>query len=504
MKKQTIITQLLIIVAIVIVANLLSNTLYFRLDFTEDQRYTLSDASKDILKDLDDVITVSAYFSEDLPPQLLSNRKDFEDMLIEYEQRSGGNVVYEFVNPNEDEAKEQEVQQKGIGPIMINVRENDRVQQMRAYMGAVLQMGDQKEIIPLIQPGAAMEYELTTSIKKLSVQDKPKVGLIAGHGEATLASMPQLNQQLNVLYEVEEYDIKPTESIPTYYRALAIVAPSDTIPQSHFAKLDEYLKSEGKIFVAYSNVKGDMQKMSLTSAPKIGLVNWLNQKGITVSGDFVIDTECATVTVQQRQGFFTINSQKEFPYFPQISNFEDHPITRGLDQVTFTFSSSVVPTSQDTTVSATPIVFTSENSGVVRAPAFVDIQKKWTQNEFGMGVQSLGVAAQGLEGGLGKMVVIGNGDFFINGEGQQGRQVQKDHVNLVSNSIDWLADDTGLIDLRTKGITSRPLETVEDGKKEAIKYANVFAPILLLLIYAFVRKLRNQRRRQKWMQGDFE
>ena len=114
------------------------------------------------------------------------------------------------------------------------------------------------------------------------------------------------------------------------------------------------------------------------------------------------------------------------------------------------------------------------------------------------------VAAQGLEGGLGKMVVLGNGDFFINGEGQQARQLQPDHVNLATNSIDWLADDTGLIDLRTKGITSRPLETIEDGKKEAIKYANVFAPILLLLIYAFVRKMQNQRRRQKWMQGNFD
>ncbi|NQZ74531.1 MAG: Gldg family protein, partial [Ekhidna sp.] len=86
MQKKTIIVQLVIIVAIVVVANLLSNSVYFRLDFTEDQRYTLSDASKDILKNLDDVVTVSAYFSEDLPPQLLSNRQDFEDMLIEYGQ----------------------------------------------------------------------------------------------------------------------------------------------------------------------------------------------------------------------------------------------------------------------------------------------------------------------------------------------------------------------------------------------------------------------------------
>ncbi|MEM8939551.1 MAG: Gldg family protein [Bacteroidota bacterium] len=504
MKKQTIITQLSIIVAIVIIANLLSNQLYFRLDFTEDQRYTLSDASKDILGDLDDVITVSAYFSEDLPPQLLSNRKDFEDMLIEYEQRSSGNVVYEFINPNEDQTKEQEVQQKGIGPIMINVRENDRVQQMRAYMGAILQMGDRKEILPLIQPGAAMEYELTTTIKKLSVQDKPKVALLSGHGEASLASVPQLTQQLNVLYEVEEYSMNETENIPSLYRAIAIIAPSDTIPKSHLNKLDEYLRGGGKIFIAYSNVQGDLQQGRLTTSPNIGLVEWLNSKGINIGKDFVVDAQCATITVQQRQGFFTINSQKEFPYFPRIANFDDHPITKGLDEVTFTFASSVVPSIEDTLITATPIVFTSENSGTVGSPAFVDIQKRWTQNDFGMGVQSLGLAVQGLEGGLGKMVVFGNGDFFINGEGQQARQIAQDHVNLASNAVDWLADDTGLIDLRTKGITSRPLDSVEDGTKEALKYANVFAPIILLLIYAFVRKLQNQRKRQKWMQGNFD
>ena len=504
MKKQTIVTQLIIIVAIVVVANLLSNQLYFRLDFTEDKRYTLSDASKDILEELDDVITVTAYFSEDLPSQLLSNRKDFEDMLIEYEKRSGGNVVYEFISPNEDQAKEQEIQQKGIAPIMINVRENDRVEQMRAYMGANIQMGDRNEIIPVIQPGAAMEYELTTSIKKLSVQDKPKVAILKGHGEAALATMPQFAQQLGVLYDVEEYELKDTDPIPNFYRALAIVAPSDTISQSHFDKLDEYLRSGGKVFVAYSNVQGDLQQGGLTTAPNIGLVDWLARKGVSVGKDFIVDAQCATINVQQRQGFFTINSQKEFPYFPKVTNFEDHPVTKGLDEMTLTFATSVVPISQDTSVTSSSLALTSNTSGIVQAPSFIDIQKRWSQNEFNMGVQSLAVALEGLEGGFGKMVVIGNGDFFINGSGQQMRQVAPDHVNFASNAIDWLADDTGLIDLRTKGITSRPLDSVEDGTKEAIKYANVFAPILLLLIYAFVRRLKNQRKRQKWMQGNFE
>jgi gliding-associated putative ABC transporter substrate-binding component GldG len=504
MKKQTIVIQLLVILGIIVFANLISRQVYFRLDFTEDKRFTLSNATTGVLEELDDVVTVTAYFSENLPPQLLTNSKDFEDMLIEYEKRSGGNVVYEFVNPNENQAKEQEVQEKGIGPVMINVTENDRVEQMRAYMGAILQLGDKVEIIPLVQPGTAMEYELTTSIKKLSVIDKPKIGLVQGHGEATIQSIPQLRQQLSVLYDVEPYSISDAENIPSSYRALVLVAPSDTIPPNHFNKLDSYLANGGKLFIAYSPVQGDLQQGLLSKSDDIGLIGWLATKGVRLGTDFVIDTQCATVTVTQQQGFFRINSQKEFPYFPKVSNFEDHSLTKGLDEITLTFASNVTPTYQDSTVRSTILVFTSPNSGIVRPPTYVDIQRKWRETDFAAGVQSLAVALEGLNNGLGKMVVIGNGDFFLNGEGQATRQVALDHVNFASNTIDWLADDTGLIELRTRGITSRPLAKVEDGKRNVIKYANVFAPILLLLIYAFVRKLYNQRKRQRWMQGNFE
>ena len=70
MKKSSLFLQIGLIIAILLVVNLLSENLYFRLDFTEDDRYTLSDATKDIVSDLDEVITIKAYFTEELPPQL--------------------------------------------------------------------------------------------------------------------------------------------------------------------------------------------------------------------------------------------------------------------------------------------------------------------------------------------------------------------------------------------------------------------------------------------------
>jgi gliding-associated putative ABC transporter substrate-binding component GldG len=502
MKKSTLFVQLAIVIVILVVLNLISESLYFRLDFTEDRRYTLSDATKNVLEDLDDVITVKAFFTKDLPPQLAYVRNDLQDQLIEYEDRSGGNIVFEFINPNESEQLKQEAMQNGIAPISINVVENDQRQQLQAFMGVVFKAGDRTEVIPLVQPGAAMEYDLTTSIKKLSIQDKPKVGVIQGYGEASLASIPQLNQQLSVLYDVENFSIRDTSTIPAYYRSLIWISPADSVNPSDFAKLDQYLNNGGKLFLAYAPVKGDLQTSMLSSGPNIGIRSWVGQKGLTMADQFVIDAQCAAVTVQQRQGFFTINSQVEFPYFPQVTNFAEHPMTSGIEAIVFPFVSPLIVNNQDTTLKVTPLVYSSDVSGTQSPPVYIDIQKRWNERDFVQPEQILAAAVEGIGNG-GKMVVVTNGTFVVNGEGQQQQQLSPDNVNLASNAIDWLSDDTGLIDLRTKGVTNRPLESIEDSTKNLLKYGNVFAPILIILIYAGIRRSNMSRKRQRWTQGNY-
>lgn len=500
MKGKNILVQTAIVLLIIVVANLISSSLYFRLDFTEDQRFTFSKATRDVLSDLDGVITIKAYFSEDLPPQLLKNRQDFEDQLVEYENRSGGNIVFEFINPNESEELEREAQQQGISPVMINVTERDQVQQLRAYMGAVLKMDDRSEVIPLIQPDEAMEYALTTAIKKISIIEKPKLGFIQGFGETTLAAIPQLMQQLSVLYQVETLNLMEQASVPSTYKALIWLNPTDTVSASDLGKLDAYLRQGGGLFIGYTAVQGDLQTGALSKSPTFGIREWLSRKGVSIGDNFVVDAKAAQVNVQQRQGFFTINSQVSFPYFPMTSNFAKHPVTNGLENVMLPFVTNLSFTAVDTTYRQVPLVYSSEQTGFIAAPSYIDIQRRWTQADFTAGSQLL---AAGLDNGTSRIVVVGNGSFCVNGEGQRPQQQTPDNINLAANSIDWIADDTGLIDLRTKGITSRPLDQIEDGTRDMLKYGNVFAPILLILIYALIRKQMNVRKRQKWMQGDY-
>lgn len=341
MKTKNIFTQLGVAIGILFILNLISTKLYFRLDFTEDQRYTLSKATKNIITELKDVVTIKAYFSQDLPPQIAATKQDFNDLLIEFEKRSNGNIVYEFINPNENEETEKKAQQSGINPLFVNVTERDQVKQIRAYMGAVIQSGNKTEIIPVIQPGSAMEYALTTSLKKISIEQKAKVGFIQGHKESPIEHLQQLTNQLSVLYTVEPINLPTTPIIDNNYKALVWINPEDSISADDFSKINNYLNTGKGIFIAYANIKGNLQTGELSPAKEIGMETWLAGLGIQIGKEFLIDASCAPITVQQRQGNFVFNSQVQFPYFPIIKNFANHSISKGLESIVLPFASAI-------------------------------------------------------------------------------------------------------------------------------------------------------------------
>ena len=171
-KNATI--QILLIVGIAILANMLAKDLIIRFDLTANNRYTLSSASKDIAKSLDDPITVTAYFSKDLPPQLDRVKDELQNFLDEFRAYSGNKLEYHFVNPNKSKMDEKKAQQAGIRPVTLDVRKRDQVSQKRAYLGAVFKYHDKKQAIPVIRPGSGLEYSIASTIKQLTIKKKLK------------------------------------------------------------------------------------------------------------------------------------------------------------------------------------------------------------------------------------------------------------------------------------------------------------------------------------------
>ena len=490
--------SILLIIGIIALVFLLSRQFFFRIDLTEDKQFTMSGATKSILRDLEDAVVIKAYFSEKLPADFERVRTDFQNLLVEYNNISKGKVDYRFIDPGSDPALEQEAVQNGVQPLLINVREKDEASQKKAFMGATVEFGNQKEVIPFIGRGSPMEYDLTTAIKKVSVTDKPVLGFIQGHGEAGLNEMSQAAQALSVIHTLEPVDLGAEAALPERFQALLWINPRDSVPADHFGKLDNYLSKGGKLIVAVNAVEGDLSTASGRVAEH-NTLSWLASHGITIEPSFVIDASCGQVTVQQQQAFFSFATQVKFPYLPLITKFPDHPATKGLEAVLFQFASPIRFMPQDGSM-FTHLVTSSNKAGTQNAPIYFDINKKWNASDFPLSDIPMGGVVEGLAGNPeSRLVVFSDGDFILS---EQGNAIP-DNVNLMVNTLEWLVDKSGLATLRTKGAVYRPIEDLEEGKREFIKYLNFLLPLVLVIGVGIWRSQRNRSKRIQRMQESY-
>ena len=350
-----------------------------------------------------------------------------------------------------------------------------------------------------------MEYELTSAIKKLTVKTKPEVDILQGQGEPSLDEIQQLHDLLNVMYRVKELTFTDTSGVPEQTKVLMIIAPQDSFKQREFKYLDEFVKRGGKVLAALNRVNGDLQKQQGT-VQKTNIFDWIKKFGVRVDKDFVVDVNCTNVMVRQQQGMFIMNTPVRFPYVPIITHFAKHPITEGLEQVMMPFVSPVYASPKDSSVKSVVLARTSEKSGVQTPPVYFDVTRQWRNTDFLKPSIPVAVALEGklLDGVQSKLVVFGDGDFATNGKGSEAKRLGDDNVSLMANAVDWLSDDTGLIQLRTKGVTSRPLTVnISESTKIVLKYLNFLLPIILIVLYGVFRFQRKRKIRKQIQSVDY-
>lgn len=134
--------RILLVLAIIVVVNIIAMRFFKRFDLTHDRMYTLSDVSKNLVRDLDDKFIVKAYFTSDLPAPYNNNKRYLQDQLDEYRAYGGGNFQYEFIDPSKKDDLKQEAQKYGIPPVQVQVLKDDKLQIQEAYMGLVMMYGD--------------------------------------------------------------------------------------------------------------------------------------------------------------------------------------------------------------------------------------------------------------------------------------------------------------------------------------------------------------------------
>jgi gliding-associated putative ABC transporter substrate-binding component GldG len=496
-RKTQIFIRLAVVAGILIVLNVISIRLFGRLDLTAQGVYTLSDASKKLIASLDDRVTVKAFFTEELPSPYNNNRRAVLDILNEYKAFAKGNLQYEFINP-QGEKGETDAQQQGIAPVEVQVVNEDKLEVKRGYMGLVMLFEDRKELIPVVQNLNSLEYDISSALKRLTSKAKKKIGYTTGHGEPEISTLRQVYQTVSPQYDLVPVDLSKAEPVPADLAALLVISPQSRFQDSARFQIDQYLMRGGKIAFLLNRVNANLQSR-MGQPLDLGLDEQLRQYGAHINPDLVRDVQCANISVMQQQGGMTFQSQVPFPYIPIASDFnQNNPMVKDLQSVVFPFISSIDTTSVSAQgLKAEVLIRSSKRSGRQTGFFMIDPFQRYTPADLAESGIPLGTIVHGSfkSAFIGKqpapsvtsspetrVIAVGDGDFmkdeFLGTRG---------NITFFANIIDYLADDAGLITIRSKNVATPPLDQISDGSKKMLKYTNLIGPPLIIIVYGLFR-----------------
>jgi gliding-associated putative ABC transporter substrate-binding component GldG len=517
LRLQTL-TRVALVLGILILLNIVSVRLFSRLDVTKNNLFTLSDASKDMMRGLDDKVTVKAYFTEDLPSPYNNNRRLLLDQLNEYKAYARGNFQFDFIDPS-GEKGEQEAQQQGVAPVQVQVVKEDKFEVKRAYMGMVFLYADKKEVIPVIQNTSGLEYEISSTVKRLTTRERKKIGFLSGNGEPGLNELSRAQEILRKQYDVQAVDLSKGAGVPAGIAALVIMAPNTRIPDPQKFEIDQYIMRGGRVAFLLNRVDANLQNR-FGRPLETGLDDLLETYGLRINQDLIRDVQCANISIVQQQFGFSVQSQVPFPYLPMVSTFnKQNPVVKDLQALVLFFASSVDTANlASRNLHGEILARSSKQSGRQTSPFMYDPLQRFTREDFGEQEIPLAAVVSGQlksafagkpipadtsAGALPppasplqsspetRILLVGDGDFardqFLG---------NRDNLSFLANMIDYLVDDAGLITIRTKDVSMPPLATVSDGTKRMVKYATLVLPPLLVLGYGLIRwRMRLSRKK---------
>ena len=259
----------------------------------------------------------------------------------------------------------------------------------------------------------------------------------------------------------------------------------DSIDPKTIEKLNGFLESGKKIFLAQSGIQTDLQTQQATPIES-NIFDFLNQYNLNLQKNLVLDSKCGNVSVQQRQGIFLMNRPMEYPFFPVIDSFNsEEVVVSDLEQVLTFFSSEImIDTVGRENISKTVSLFKSSNNSGLMEQNFMlspDPQQNPFIHMFGQEGKTLAASSELKTGG--EIMLVSDSKFFVD-EGGLSAQI---NLVFLMNAVDYLAGDEDLIALRSREITSRPLRELEDSTKKKWKYANMLLPSFLIIGFGVMR-----------------
>jgi ABC-2 type transport system permease protein len=493
-KKIGIHITIITVIILLVVINFLASRHYERIDLTEKSIYTLAPATKSILGDLSDVVTIRVYFSFNMPPALLSLCRGVEDVLNEFKSAGGDHLRIEYIDPASSPGDMQRAHIQGIAPVEIGVVEHDRRELTKVYLGMTVMQGDQLQVLPVVQTPANLEYRIAQAILKVSSKEELAVGWLVPKDDnfPVGGGYAGLQRLLEERYAVKKIGLDEGHMLDPKTISTLIVASPGELASDEIAAIDQYIMKGGSLIVLV-----DRWTISdkLKAKPRATNITTLLAKyGIEVPLDMVMDESSAMAAFSGQMATYHV----PYPLWPRVDAknlSRDDPITAELSSITLPWVSSIDTTGEsserkfDVLAYSSPFAVASRGEQPTIEPEAAEkiLRESGEYESYALAVR-MKDASSGAE-----IIVVGSGRFAQDNFLARFPQ----NVAFIENAVDALAIGERLIGIRSRIGTERPLAMLAQGERTSLKLINVtVGPVLVIVIALIVIAMRRMRRRR--------
>jgi ABC-2 type transport system permease protein len=548
-RKRKDIVILVAVLTIVILINFVGSFVFKRFDLTSEKRYTLSESSRKLLKSLDDVVYIKVYLQGDFNPNFTRLKNETKELLDEFRAYSNGNLEYELINPLDNQNKEEtdkiekQLYDKGIMPEQIVDRSSQKVSETFIWPGAIITYKGKESVWQIYKRQLGfeaeqsinnsvqeMEYGLTNAIRKTTLLKKPEVLFVEGHDELDTIRGADFMRSVAEYYNVSRVNINHKLYALKGADAIVIAQPDSMFDEKDKFIIDQFIMHGGKVLWLIDPVYVNRDTLT-TRGYSLGFKNDLNlddilfKYGVRLNPVLVQDLQSAQVPVNV--GFKM--GQPDFKpfywnYYPLLLPSSNHPIVKNLDLIRTEYIGTL-DTVYAKDVTKTILLQTSRYTKTQPTPVRIlaaQVKLKPNESQYNNSFQNVACLLEGqfesnyknritrriLEDSvfdfkekskLTKMIIVADGDIAKN-EYQRNTSMifpvgydvytkqQFANKTFLLNCMNYLLDDEGLLQLRSREVKLRLL----DKKKTATqvtkwKFTNVGIPLILIIFFGLIQ-----------------
>ncbi len=549
----------LVFTGVLFILSIVSNTNFLRIDLTAEKRFTLSDQTIQLLKKIHAPVEAEILLAGDLPPGFIKLQGAALEKLRDLKVYCDQPFKIFLTDPYEvgDKKKYLEhLQEMGVSAVNLRINTDRGVSNKTVFPTLILRVGGNEIAINLLKNDPflrdeqnlnrsveLLEYEISRGVKLLLQEKKENVAFLTGHNELEEIQVRDISSSLSESFNIRRITINDLVSSPDSFKCVIIGNPTKSFEERDKFAVDQFLMRGGRILwlidpvsVSLDSLSGGMSTLAFPR--ELNLTDQLFHYGVRINSDLIQDVECQQIKVNTAQiGQPPKYSNAPWYFSPLLAPAQNHPIGKNVNRVLSEFVSSIDLVGDSALTRSTVILTSSPYARSNQSPMIVNlamIDAPPARSLFNRQFIPVGILTEGVFGsvfknrmvqefGFGaaktvipqskptKMIFISDGGLIANKVSYSGGKYSAQPLGFdklsnitfgnkefMVNAIQYLCDESGLMQLRSRSMQMRLLDKVKIREEKIFwQVINVALPVFVILsggfLFWFFRRRRYTR-----------